>query len=300
MPAKQAPLVVIRGGGDLASGVAHRLWSAGFRAVILEIPQPTVIRRAVAFAEAVYEGRAAVEGVTALLAGSVDEALRTLAQEMLPVLVDPEGRSIAKLAPMALVDAILAKRNLGTRLDQAPLVIGLGPGFTAGLDVHAVVETRRGHNLGKVIWDGQAEPDTGIPEPVGGFAAERVVRAPQEGIFRPVAAIGDRVAAGEPVAYVESAGKVEVQAKISGVLRGILREGLRVTAGMKVGDIDPRGERSYCFSISDKARAIGGGVLEAIMAAQHGLKGVNANGNKGRAPFTGEDQRPGRAGYHSP
>ncbi len=264
--ALETALVIIRGGGDLASGVAHRLWSAGFPVAILEISRPTVIRRAVAFAEAVYEGKATVEGVTALLAGSASEASRVLAGGMLPVLVDPAGESIRKLAPRVLVDAILAKRNLGTTLDQAPLVIGLGPGFTAGVDVHAVVETRRGHNLGRVIWNGQAEPDTGIPESVLGLTAERVVRAPQKGIFNPVAAIGDHVEAGTVVAVIEG---TEVRAGIFGVVRGMLRGGLRVTAGMKVGDIDPRDERSYCFSISDKARAIGGGVLEAVAAAQN-------------------------------
>ena len=254
-------LVVIRGGGDLATGVAVRLFRAGFSLMILEVDHPTVIRLPVSFARAVYEGRAIVEGVEAVLIPSWEKAEDTIKQGKIPVLVDPECYCIEKISAAVLVDAILAKRNLGTRINQASLVIGLGPGFTAGEDVDVVIETMRGHNLGRVYYQGQAAPDTGVPGEVGGESKRRLLRAPADGKIIPLHKIGDLVRAGEAIAEVEG---VPLKAEISGVLRGLIYHQSRVTKGMKVGDIDPRGTREYCFTVSDKARSIGGAVLEAI------------------------------------
>jgi len=254
-------LVIIRGGGDLATGVTVRLFRAGFTVTILEIDHPTVIRLPVSFAGAVYEGKVIVEGIEAVLISSWEEAEDIIKLQKVPVLIDPEGSCIKKLSPTVLVDAILAKRNLGTRIGQAPLVIGLGPGFTAGKDVDVVIETKRGHNLGRVIYHGQAAPDTGVPGEVGGESKRRLLRAPAEGKIIPLYKIGDLVKVGEVIAKV---GGVSVKAEISGVLRGLIYPESWVTKGMKVGDIDPRGIREYCFTVSDKARSLGGAVLEAI------------------------------------
>ena len=256
-------LIVIRGGGDLATGVAVRLFRAGFSVMILEVDHPTVIRLPVSFARAVYEGKAIVEGVEAVLIPSWEKAEDTIKQGKIPVLVDPEGYCIEKLSPAVLVDAILAKRNLGTKIDQAPLVIGLGPGFTAGEDVDVVVETMRGHNLGRVYYQGQAAPDTGVPGEVGRESIRRLLRAPAEGKIVPLHKIGDLVKTGEVIAEVEG---IPLKAEISGVLRGLIYPQSWVTKGMKGGDIDPRGVKEYCFTVSDKARSIGGAVLEAICA----------------------------------
>lgn len=255
-------LVVIKGGGDLATGVAHRLHRAGMQIVVTELAQPTVIRRAVALASAVYEWQVEVEGLVAQLVESDQEIRVALAGGQVPVIVDPRADVISRLHPTVVVDAIMAKRNTGTRIIVAPIVIGLGPGFTAGVDVHAVIETNRGHNLGRVILSGSAEPHTGVPGSTAGFTVERVLHAPCNGTFMGKRHIGDPVEAGEVVASV--AGQ-PVTAKISGVLRGLLADGLLVRGGTKVGDVDPRGVREHCFTISDKARAIGGGVLEAIL-----------------------------------
>ena len=256
-------LVIIRGGGDLATGVAVRLFRAGFSVMILEVKHPTVIRLPVSFARAVYEGKAIVEDIEAVLIPSWEKTEDIIKQAKIPVLIDSEGSCIKKLSPTVLVDAILAKRNLGTRINQAPLVIGLGPGFTAGEDVDVVVETMRGHNLGRVYRHGQAAPDTGVPGEVGGESKRRLLRAPAEGKITPLHSIGDIVEAGEVIAEV---GGAPLKAEISGVLRGLIYPQSRVTKGMKVGDIDPRGTREYCFTISDKARSIGGAVLEVICA----------------------------------
>jgi len=256
-------LVIIRGGGDLATGVAVRLFRAGFSVMILEVDRPTVIRLSVSFARAIYHGKIIVEGIEAVLIPSWEKAKDIIKQAKIPVLIDPEGYCINKLSPSVLVDAILAKRNLGTKIDQAPLVIGLGPGFTAGEDVDVVIETMRGHNLGRVYCQGQAAPDTGIPGEVGGESERRLLRAPADGKIIPLHKIGDLVKAGEVIAEVEG---VPLKAEISGVLRGLIYPESRVTKGMKVGDIDPRGIKEYCFSVSDKARSIGGAVLEAICA----------------------------------
>ncbi len=253
-------LVLVKGGGDLASGIAHRLFRCGFAVVISELPQPTVIRRTVSFAQAVYEGRCMVEGVEASLRSAAEAA--AAARGIIPVVVDPEGVLWRTLRPWALVDATLAKRNTGTYKEQAELVIGVGPGFSAQNDVHAVVETNRGHDLGRVILEGAAASNTGIPGAIGGYTQERVLRAPAAGAFRCVRTIGDTVCVGEVVAY---AGEEPVRTQIAGVLRGLLHEGLQVGAGMKVADVDPRCRREHCFSISDKARAVGGGVVEALL-----------------------------------
>lgn len=256
-------LVVIRGGGDLATGVAVRLFRAGFPIIILEVDYPTVIRLPVSFARAVYEGKTTVEGIEAILISSWEEAANIIKLQKVPVLIDPEGSCIKKLSPTVLVDAILAKRNLGTIMDQAPLVIGLGPGFTAGEDVDVVIETERGHNLGRVLYQGQAASDTGVPGEVGGESKRRLLRAPVEGKIVPLHKIGDLVKAGEVISKVEG---VPLKAEISGILRGLIYPQSWVTKGMKVGDIDPRGIREYCFTVSDKARSLGGAVLEAMCA----------------------------------
>ena len=256
-------IVLVRGGGEMASGVAHRLHQSHFKVCLLEIPQPLAVRREVSFCEAVYEGEKEVEGVRAKLISKPEEIRSIWKEGKIPLLIDPDGKKARNfLKPDVLVDAILAKKNLGTQINDAPLVIGLGPGFTAGKDVHVVIETNRGHNLGKMILKDAAESDTGIPGDVGGFTVERVLRTLKKGKFRPQRSIGDRVHKGTVVAVADD---FPVMAKISGVVRGLLRDGVDVRKGMKVGDIDPRGKREFCFTISEKARGIGGGVLEAIL-----------------------------------
>ena len=255
-------LVIVKGAGDLASGVAYRLVRAGFPVIMTEQVRPTVVRRTVAFAQAVFEGTVSVEGVRARSAATSDEAYAIARDGDVAVLVDPDAASVTDLWPAILVDAIMAKRNTGTRRDDAPLVIGLGPGFRAGVDVHAVIETNRGHRLGRVIVSGEAEPDTGIPAPVAGYGAERVLRAPIDGTFAGIRDIGDRVSAGEVLGLVDGE---NVVAPFDGCLRGIVHTGVAVRKGMKIGDVDPRATREHCFTISDKALAIAGGVLEAIL-----------------------------------
>ena len=260
-------LIIVRGGGDLATGTIYKLHQCGFPVLILESEAPSAIRRNVAFSEAVYQGQQTVEDVTCELAHTVEEAETLLQAGKLPVLVDPAGESIARLKPLAVVDAILAKKNLGTRRDMAPITVALGPGFTAGEDVDAVIETKRGHNLGKVIWQGQAAPNTGVPGVVGGYGKERVIHSPAAGILRNVRSITDTVRMGEVIATVESEeGSVPVTATIDGLLRGLIRDGYPVKKGFKIADIDPRIEEyNNCFTISDKARCIAGGVVEAIL-----------------------------------
>lgn len=257
-----APCVVVKGGGDIGTGSAWRLHRCGFRVLVTETAQPTVIRRAVAFASAVYEGATTVDGVTARLVVDDPGMVAAWAVGEVPVLVDPQAAVTGRLMPDALVDAILGKRNTGTHMADAPVVVALGPGFAAGEDCHAVVETNRGHYLGRVILAGSAEPNTGVPGTVGGESARRVLRAPSEGTFRGARGIGDLVEAGDVVAYV---GDQRVCSRLDGVVRGLLRDGLPVRPHMKVGDIDPRGVVEHCFSISDKALAVAGGVLEALL-----------------------------------
>lgn len=263
-------LALIRGAGDLASGIALRLWHSGMAVVMTEIERPTAIRRTVAFAEAVTNGSWTVEDVTARRASDGAEARRLLEEGILPVLVDPLCTCREELRPDVVVDAILAKRNLGTRITDALVVIGVGPGFTAGEDCHAVVETMRGHTLGRAIYHGMAQANTNIPGLIGGFAGERVLRAPADGVFRGIRQIGDRVEAGDTVGYV--AGEPMV-CTVGGVIRGLLADGVAVRKGMKSGDVDPRGEAAYCRTCSDKALAVGGGVLEAILRLSGALAG---------------------------
>ena len=260
--------VMIRGGGDIATGVALRLWRSGMDVCLCEIPAPTAIRRTVCFSEAVRRGEATVEDVTARLC-EVEEIPDLLDQRTIPVLIDPEGETIPALAPDAVVDAILAKRNLGTTRDMAPVVIGVGPGFTAGVDCHAAVETMRGHYLGRVLYEGSPLPDTRVPGLIGGYAGERVLRAPADGVFRGARQIGDQVRSGDIAGYVDG---VPMVCTIDGVLRGLLADGVAVHRGMKSGDIDPRCAAAHCFCASDKALAVGGGVLEAILALSKALR----------------------------
>lgn len=275
---KKKDLIVVRGAGDLATGTIHRLKKAGFRLLVLEAEHPAAIRRQVALSEAVYAGSVRVEDVEAVRM-DVDLAEKKNRKELLeqemeriwkkdgvPVLVDPAGLSIAALRPAVVVDAILAKKNLGTTKEMAPLVIALGPGFTAGEDVDVVIETKRGHNLGRVIRSGSAVPNTGIPGIIGGYGKERVMHAQAEGILRNAASIGDIVEARAVIAEIETEnGTVPVEASLSGLLRGLIRDGYPVTKGFKIADIDPRKEElQNCFTISDKARCIAGSVLEVI------------------------------------
>lgn len=255
-------LVLIKGAGDLATGTAVRLHRAGFPVVMTDIAQPTAVRRTVAFSQCMYDGVTEVEGITARRAANGEEANAILAAGEIPVLADPEAGILKELRFDAVVDAILAKRNLGTSLTDAPIVLALGPGFTAGVDCHGVIETKRGHDLGRLILEGSAIPNTGVPGDVGGYTRERIIRAPADGPFEPVAQIGQRVELGDVVARVNG---VPVTAQLTGVVRGMLPAGIPVTEGMKAGDIDPRCEVRHCFTVSDKARAIGGGVLEGLL-----------------------------------
>lgn len=260
-------LIIVRGGGDIATGTIYKLYQCGFRVLVLEIASPLAIRQKAAFCEAAYEGEHTVEGVTCSMAQSVKEAALFLAEDRLTMLTDPEGACIEQFRPMAVVDAIIAKKNLGTCRDMAPVTIGLGPGFYAGRDVDAVIETMRGHNLGKVIYEGTAMKNTGIPGNIGGYTRERVIYSQAEGVFREVRQIGDAVKKGDTVAVIESdGGAVSVNATIDGILRGVIRDGHTVGKGLKIADIDPRADEYYnCFTISDKARCIAGGVLEAVL-----------------------------------
>lgn len=255
-------LVLIKGAGDLASGVAVRLHRAGFRVVMTEIGQPTAVRRTVAFCQCVYDGVTQVESITARLAGSVEESEKIMANGEIPVLIDPACKARETLCPAFFVDAVLAKVNTGTSLTDAPVVLALGPGFTAGVDCHGVIETKRGHDLGRLITEGAAIPNTGVPGNIGGYTTQRIIRAPADGVFEPLAAIGQQVEEGQAVARVS--GEI-VTAQLTGVVRGMLQAGLPVTRAMKAGDIDPRCEVAHCFTVSDKARAIGGGVLEGML-----------------------------------
>lgn len=303
---KKNLLIICRGAGDLATGIIHRLHRAGHRVIALETDYPAAIRRQVSFCEAVYDGSAAVEGVTARLvpaladaetySGISDTPAAHIASEKwdssaieavleageVPLLIDPKGESIELLKPDVVVDAIIAKKNLGTTINMAPLVIGVGPGFTAGQDVHLVIESMRGHNLARIITDGMAQPNTGVPGNIAGFTSERVIHAPAAGYIHDVRKIGDIVQKGDEIALIypdkESYDNalseyVPVNATITGIIRGLIREGYYFRKGFKIADIDPReSELTNCFTISDKARSIAGSVLEAVSAFEHGVK----------------------------
>ena len=266
-------LIIVRGGGDLATGTIYKLKKSGFPVLILEAANPSAIRRNVAFCEAVYRGSQTVEDMTCHRANSPEEARELLQAGKLAVLVDPKGASIPVLKPLAVVDGILAKKNLGTNREMAPITVALGPGFVAGRDVDAVIETKRGHDLGRVLWSGSAAANTGIPGIIGGFGKERVIHCPAKGIVRNVKRITDTVSKGDIIALVETrSGTIPVKATLDGILRGLIRDGYPVDVGFKIADIDPRAEeRDNCFTISDKARCIAGGVLEAILQRKGAL-----------------------------
>ena len=249
----------------MATGIACRLHRCGYHVVMTEIAVPTTVRRTVAFSRAVYEGKAVVEDITGILCRSVEEIEEAVACDMVGVIVDEfcEIRNIWK--PDIVVDAILAKVNLGTEITDGDTVIGVGPGFTAGVDCHAVVETKRGHDLGRVIWKGSAVPNTGVPGMIGGYDKERIIRAASDGVFRGAVTIGTVVTKGQVVGY---SGETAIFAEVGGVVRGLLQDGVPVVTGMKSGDVDPRGVVEHCYTVSDKATAIGGGVLEAILSME--------------------------------
>jgi xanthine dehydrogenase accessory factor len=258
-------VIIIRGAGEMATGVACSLYRANLsRILMLEIPSPLAVRRRVSFCEAIHEQTMTVEGIEAVRVAGDAELSAAWEAGKIAVRVDPEGESIRRRMPDVLIDASLAKRNLGLSTADAPLVVALGPGFTAGSDCHVVVETNRGHDLGRLIYAGKAAADTGIPGDIGGYTRERLLRAPAAGHFSSARQIGDTVREGEVIGRV---GAAEVTARIDGILRGLIRPGTPVASGLKIGDIDPRGIAGYCDTISEKARAIGGAVLEAILAA---------------------------------
>ena len=259
----------IRGAGDLATGIALRLYRSGFDIVMSDIAVPTTVRRTVAFSPAVYEGEASVEGITGKFCENISMIDTVMESGCIPVVVDPSGEIMKEYKPDVIVDAIIAKTNIGTKITDADIVIGVGPGFEAGVDCHAVVETKRGHNLGRVIWSGSAYPNTGVPGNIGGYTVERIIRATADGVFSAKVNIGDYVKAGDLLAYCN---ETPVYANIDGIVRGLLQDGVKVKKGMKSGDVDPRAEKEYCFSVSDKASAIGGGVLEAILSKISGRR----------------------------
>ncbi len=259
--------ILVRGGGDLATGVIHKLHQCGYRVLILECDRPSAIRRHVAFCEAVYDGTSTVEGVVCRRVKEEDimaQCEKCWDEGEIPLLTDAGGKHIREFFPAAVVDAILAKRNLGTERTMAPLTIGLGPGFTAGEDVDYVIETMRGHNLGRIIREGSALPNTGVPGVIAGVGKERVIHSPAAGTMKNVSHIADIVEKDQVIAMV---GETPVKATISGVIRGLIRDGYPVFEGMKIADIDPRAEqKKNCFTISDKARCIAGGVLEVLLS----------------------------------
>ncbi len=257
-------IIAFRGAGDLATGIALRLWRSGYKVILSELPKPLCIRRTVAFANAAYEGSMTVEGVECVLIADAGKATEAWKSDRIPLLIDPDLTQIKTLQPAVLVDARIMKSfRDDTRLTDAPLVIGLGPGFTAGENAHAVIETNRGHDLGRVYWQGSAEPDTGTPGLIGGEGIKRVQKAPADGIFTPKVEIGQQVAAGDLLAMIDG---TELRSPLAGIVRGSIYPGTRVTRGLKIMDVDPRGERDHCFTASDKASALGGAVLEAILS----------------------------------
>lgn len=255
-------LIIIKGAGEMASGIAHRLFMSGMRRILMtEIEKPLCVRRTVSFSEAVYEGECYVEGVKAVRIDALDGIEKVWDKGCIGVVVDPTGKSVKELKPHVLVDAVMAKKYTGTKKEEAPIVICVGPGFRSPENCHAVIESQRGHNLGRVIYEGEAEPHTGIPAPTLGYTEERVLRAPHAGKVKHVKGIGDAVRKGDLILYVD---ETPVFSKINGILRGLIRE-IEVSENEKIGDVDPRMEPKYCYTISEKARAIAGGVLEAIL-----------------------------------
>jgi xanthine dehydrogenase accessory factor len=257
-------IIIIKGAGEQASGIACRLYRANFKRILmLETANPLAVRRQVSFCEAVHEGSMNVEGIEAVRVTDDVELNAVWSSGSIAVRVDPKAESLKNSGQNVFIDATLAKRNLGTSISDAPLVIALGPGFTAGIDCHVLIETNRGHDLGRLITTGMAETNTGIPGTIAGYTKERVLRAPTDGLFTTSKQIGDPVKKGDIIGMV---GSTEVTAQLDGILRGLIRPGSSVTNRLKIGDIDPRSEAGYCFTISEKARALGGAVLEAILA----------------------------------
>lgn len=259
-------IVIIRGGGDIASGTIQKLHRSGFKVLVLEVPSPTSIRRSVCYSECIYEGEFTVENTSSVFAKDIKDIENAWNENKIPVVIDPQGTYIDTIKPSVVVDAILAKKNLGTKIDMSHITIALGPGFEAGKDANIVIETMRGHNLGRLIFEGQAIANTGVPGEIKGFSKERVIYSPSSGLIKNAKEIGDIVKAGEPIAYVNG---IEVRATMNGLLRGIIRDHSKVSIGLKIADIDPRiSELQNCYTISDKARTIAGGVLEAILYLQ--------------------------------
>ena len=260
---KREQLIAIRGAGDLASGIALRLWRCGYRVILSELPVPLCIRRTIAFSSAVFDGSAKVENAEGILIHSTSEVEDIWKENKLPVIVDETAEQILSLHPDVLIDARIIKTwRDDTHLTDAALVIGLGPGFTAGKNAHCVIETNRGHNLGRVFWSGSAEPNTGVPGTIKGEGIRRVVKAPCAGVFEPTVEIGDSVEEGDLIARING---TEIRAQLTGIVRGIIYPGITVQEKLKIMDIDPRGKREHCFTVSDKATTLGGGVLEAIL-----------------------------------
>lgn len=256
-------LNIVRGGGDIATGTIYKLYQSHLPVLVLEIANPSCIRRTISFCEAVFDKEVEVEGVTAKRADSLEGAFSIYKKKQIPVMIDEKGSVIQKVHPLVVIDAILAKKNLGTRITDAPIVIGVGPGFCAGKDVDAVIETQRGHNLGRIIYEGEAAPNTGIPGVIGGYAKERVIHAPATGKLHILRQIGEIVEAGDILADIDG---TPVKTIIGGVIRGMIREGYDVKKGLKIADVDPRvKEQENCYRISDKSRCIAGGVLEAVL-----------------------------------
>ena len=265
-------VVIVRSGGDIASGVIQKLHRVGFRVLVLEVEKPTSIRRTVCFSEAVYNGKMELEGITAVLAKNIVEIYQAWANDYVPVIIDPKGEYIEKFKPIAVVDSIIAKHNTGLNMKLAPITIGIGPGFIAGKDCNVVIESNRGHNMGRLIFEGSAESNTGVPGNIAGYTIERVLKASADGVITTKYNIGDLIKAGDVIASVNS---TNIISQIDGIVRGLIREGTYVTKGFKVGDIDPRvGELNNCYTVSDKARAMGGAVLEAIMIEMRKIKNL--------------------------
>jgi len=268
----ESMIILIKGAGDLATGIAHRLKVCGFDVIMTEIAMPTTVRRTVAFSQAVFDGIAEVEGVKGILVSDVNGAIKVIEEGNIPIVIDSKAELIKELKPHIVVDSIISKVNCGnTTINDAPIVIAVGPGFEAGIDCHCVIETQRGHYLGRTIYKGSAIANTGIPGNIGGYTVERIIRSSGDGFIKPMVEIGEHVEKGQVVARVVNSLECDdssepVFAEISGIVRGMLQEGVKVHKGMKSGDIDPRCEKKHCLTISDKARSIGGGVLEAVLS----------------------------------
>lgn len=254
--------IYIRGAGDLATGIACRLYESGFQVLMTDLEVPTTVRRTVAFSPAIYEGKAEVEGKVGVYCSSIEEVEKAFLRKEIPIVVDKDGLFLKASKPDVVVDAIIAKKNVATKINDAEIVIAVGPGFIAGEDCHCVIESMRGHNLGRCIYKGHAAQNTGIPGNIGGFTTERIIRTACDGKFRGAVKIGERIQSGQTVGYI---GEIPIAAQIDGMVRGLLQDGVMVHKNMKAGDIDPRAEKENCYTVSDKSRAIAGGVLEGIL-----------------------------------